>query len=150
MPTERSDVFSRVKSIEREHDAVRFATHRLLFIVQNDPTQLDNIIEIRDLRTASDKLEATYFVRLFAEFEAALRNFWQTTRKKDPPSRTRDLLDGIGAREKIPNDVREDAHKVREFRNSLVHEGENELKRLDLRTARKYLLIFLGRLPPNW
>ena len=51
------------------------------------------------MRGLSVRLEGTYVIRLFAEFETGLRLYWATIRQTEPP--TQHLLDGIAARRAI-------------------------------------------------
>jgi len=102
------------------------------------------------MRTASDRLEGTYIIRLFAEFEAGFRSFWLASRGTEPPSRTRDLLDGVGARCQIGNDQIENAHVVRDYRNALVHEREEPTEGIPIAEARHYLCHYLSHLPLRW
>ncbi|CAN5626654.1 hypothetical protein BH23PLA1_BH23PLA1_41670 [soil metagenome] len=64
---------SRIKAVQREYSAVRFAIERLKAQVERDPALLAKPVEIRDLRDAFDHLEGTYIIRIFSEFEAGLR-----------------------------------------------------------------------------
>jgi hypothetical protein len=112
----------RIKGVEREHSATRLAIDRLLAAVEHDPGALIGEVSLRVVRDASERLDGTYIIRLFAEFETGLRLFWPTARGTPPPARTRDLLDGIAATRRIPHDQIVNAHLVREYRNSLLHE----------------------------
>ncbi len=112
----------RVKTVEREHAVMRFAADHLLNAAQRDSNALEGDLRIRDVHESAGKLEGTYIIRLFAEFETILRTLWVASRGRQPPSRTRDLLDGVGARCRIPHDLIHNAHTVREYRNVLVHE----------------------------
>ena len=152
MPRKLDEWLGRIKGIEREQTAIRLATDRLLAMVEGDPTAIpaDSALRIRDLRNASERLEGTYIIRLFAEFETGLRLFWPTARATQPPSRTRDLLDGIAAMRRIPNDQLLHAHTVRDYRNSLVHEREETPAPLSIAEARGHLCRFFAFLPPNW
>lgn len=150
MPSRRFEWLARVKAVEREHKATRFATGYLLAKVQRDPSRLGGDLRIRDLDEAADRLEGTYTIRLFAEFETCLRVFWEVTRNKRPPSRTRDLLEGVGARRKIPYDQIENAQEVREYRNGLVHEREENLEPIAIDVARSRLCRYLSFLPLEW
>src|SRR5205823_9712518 len=94
---------ARIKAVEREHSATRLAVDRLLSAAQRDPSVLSaEELRVRDVRQASDRLDGTYIVRLFAEFESGLRLFWPSARSTDAPSRVRDLLDGVAARSGFP------------------------------------------------
>lgn len=150
MPSSKFEWLARVKSVEREHKATRFATDYLLTVVQNDPSSLGSDLRTRDFYKARERLEGTYTIRLFAEFETCLRIFWDATRTGRPPSRTRDLLEGVGARRRIPDDQINNAHAVREYRNSLVHEREADVEPITIGETRSRLCHFLSFLPIEW
>ncbi len=150
MPHELYEWLRRIKDVEREHSATRLATERLVAIVQHDPTILDGDLTPRDITRAAEHLEGTYIIRLFAEFETALRIFWPTVRGTDPPGRTRDLLDGLAATRRIPHDQCMAAHAVREYRNTLVHLREVAAAPMSIAEARSHLCKFVSFLPPNW
>jgi hypothetical protein len=119
----RDDWQSRIKAVEREFLAVRLGTDRLQEASRRDPTLLRGQVDPRDLARASDALEGTYLVRMFAEFETGLRLYWDSLRDTNP--RTVDLLNSLAGQRGIPDDQRDNAHLVREYRNSLVHERED-------------------------
>ncbi len=150
MPHDRFDWLRRIKAVEREHSAARFGTERLLAAAEQDPNVLQGELAIRDLRAASEGLEGTYLIRLFAEFETALRLFWEAARQTDPPTRTRDLLDGIAATRRIPYEQLQSAHAVREYRNCLVHARQETAQPVPIRKARGHLCRYLAFLPPYW
>jgi hypothetical protein len=127
---------------------MRFAADRLLDAGRSDPTTLQREIAIHDLDVASDRLEGTYLVRLFAEFETSLRKLWATFRETSPA--TGDLLNGVGAKCRIPHDQISNAHQVREYRNALVHEREERAASIPISEARSHLCRFLSRLPAEW
>src|SRR5215813_12742805 len=124
MPHELRGWIRRIKSIERDYLSTRLALDRLLDEARRDPTILTGDLEPQGIVKASGRLEATYLIRLFAEFETGLRLYWATIRDSEPP--TQHLLDGIAARCDIPPDRLAGAHAVREYRNSLVHERDEE------------------------
>jgi hypothetical protein len=150
MPHDLYDWIRRIKSVEREYASMRLATDRLLDESRRDPTILRGDLKLRDIVNASRFLEWTYIIRLFAEFESGLRLFWPTARGTDPPSRTRDLIDGIAATRRIPDDERANAHDVREYRNFLVHERDEEVDPISISEAGKHLCRFFKFLPPTW
>lgn len=147
MPFNPFEWMNRVKAVEREHTATRFATDRLLDVARQDPTALTGELKVNDIQAASDRLEGTYIIRLFAEFETSLRMFWKATRGKQSPSRTRDLLESVGAKRKVSNDWIQKAHDVREYRNLLIHEREEEMEPIPIARARSQLCCFLSCLP---
>jgi hypothetical protein len=138
----------RIKAVGRQYDAVQLATSRLLDAGKRDPTILTGGMTYRDVVDASKALEGTYIIRLFAEFETGLRLFWETVRDTNP--RTRDLLDGLAAMRDIPDGQCDNAHLVREYRNSLVHEREEAVEPIPIAAARGFLCRFFSFLPPKW
>src|SRR5947207_2118597 len=137
MPNDLHDWLRRIKSIEREHASTRLAVDRLLEEAYRDPTILTGDLKLHDIIIASEHLEATYIIRLFAEYETGLRLFWKTIRDTEPV--TLDLLNGIAARRGIPHNRVASAHAVRVYRNSLVHERGEEVVPISIAEARGYL-----------
>lgn len=146
MPSESHQWPGRIKAVEREFHAARFAIDRLVADIRRDATLLRKEVTPRDIDAASNKLEATYIIRLFAEFETALRLYWPTIRKRPTPGRTRDLLDSIAAARRINHADLHRTHEVREFRNALVHQRDEPPTLIPIATARKHLCVFLSRL----
>jgi hypothetical protein len=149
MSRDRDDWLTRIKAVERDYSAARFAIDRLLQSARSDPTILRRVLDIRDLAQAGARLEPTYVIRLFAVFEGGLRDFWQVQKPGRTP-RTEHLLDGVASARGIPNDLQVNAHAVRRYRNSLVHEQGEEMGPIPLATARGHLCTFFSRLPPGW
>jgi hypothetical protein len=148
MPHDLHGWIRRIKSIERDHSSTRLALDRPLDEARRDPTILSGGLKVQDIAKASGRLEGTYVIRLFAEFETGLRLYWATIRDTEPP--TQHLLDGIAARREIPADRLASAHAVREYRNSLVHERDEEVAPIPIAEAREYLCRFFAFLPPTW
>jgi hypothetical protein len=143
------DWLTRIKAVERDYSAARFAIDRLWESARSDPTVLRGVLDVRHLAQAGSGLEATYFIRLFAVFEGGLRDFWQVLKPGRTP-RTEHLLDGLASARGIPNDLLVNTHAVRRCRNSLVHEQGEEIEPIPLATARGHLCKFFSRLPPTW
>lgn len=122
MPFNRFEWLSRMKAVEREYLAALLAVERLAEQIRTDPLLLKGELKPRDLSRAAELLEGTYIIRLFAEFETALRRFWTLVRSTDPPGRTQDLIQGVAATCRIGNVELDGAHDVRKYRNTLVHE----------------------------
>jgi hypothetical protein len=140
----------RIKTIEREYSAMRLAVDRLLEGARRDPTILTGDLKLYDIINASERLEGTYIIRLFAEFETGLRLFWPSARGTDPPSRTRDLIDGVAATRRVPDDERTNVHLIREYRNLLIHERDVEVDPISIGPARSHLCRFFNFLPETW
>lgn len=144
----RDEWQSRIKKVEREYVAMRQAADRFQETALNDPTVLRENLRHGEIVVASKNLEATYVVRLFAEFETGARQYWDAIWDTNP--RTMDLLDGLTVRRGIPDKQREHAHLVRDYRNSMVHEREEEIEVIPRADARGYLCRFFGFLPLRW
>jgi hypothetical protein len=105
----------------------------------------------RHVRLCLEHMESTYIVRLFAEFEAALRVYWRPPgkRPRSSPKPVRALMDRTASQRHIHGDCLRRAHQVRECRNTLVHETPSGAK-ITLEACRSHLCTFLSYLPVNW
>lgn len=139
---------SRIKAVEREYVAMRQAADRFRQAALDDPTILTANLRHGEIIVASRNLEGTYVVRLFAEFETGVREFWAANWNTFP--KMADLLEGLAARREIPDTERENAHLVREYRNSLVHEREDQPEPVRIAIARGRLCKFFSFLPAEW
>jgi hypothetical protein len=148
MPNNLHHWLRRIKAIEREHESTRLAIDRLLEGARRDPTILTGDLKLHDIIIASERLDGTYIIRLFAEYETGLRLFWKTIRDTEPP--TQDLLNGIAARRGIAPARIANAHTVREYRNTLVQERVEDVVAISSAEARGYLCRFFAFLPPTW
>ena len=110
----------------------------------------------RDLVAAAEQVESTYLIRMWAEFETALRSYRRhITGDPDDQIRTRNLIDwtaGVRQGRAISADVRDDVHEVREYRNFLVHERDDQAPpaAVAIEEARKRLNTLLHCLPIQW
>ena len=144
----RHRAIQELRDIEGEYHASRFALPDVLRRSLDNPTLLRaSGLDFADLRRAVKHLEVTYIIRLFAYFESASRELWNTMRPTDPPAK--DLLDGLAARCAMPSDLLADAHDVREYRNVVVHEGETTV-RFEFAETRSRLAKFMSHYPPQW
>jgi len=145
----RDDWQLRIKAVERRFLAIRIGKDRLQDEVRRAPAILKGRVDPRDLTRAAEDLEGTYLTRMFAEFETGLRQYWETISDTHP--KTKDLLDSLAARCRMGNDQRGNAHRVREYRNSLTHEREDEdVDPIPIAEARGYLCTFFSFLPREW
>src|SRR4051812_25132947 len=114
MPDEAFYWMQRTKAVEREYGAVRFGVERLLRDVNDNPRVLADQIERRDIGTASTRLEGTYIIRLFAEFETALERFLRAFHVRKPKS-TEAVINRVRDRGHIPETATKAVHRVREY-----------------------------------
>ena len=145
MPFDRLEWPRRLKDVEREHTAARIAMDRFKMQAFKDSTLLRGV-GFPDIGRASEELEGTYLIRLFAEFETALRTFWTTNRRTEPPGRAIDLMNGVASTARIDTVPLNDAHAVRRFRNVLAHNREEPAEPISIANARHRLNKYLGYL----
>ena len=108
-----------------------------------------NAFHPRDIRDCRDGLEDTYLVRMFADFEQTLRDYWQNVRGRKSRPSVSVLVGNIAAYCYVHEDNLARVHEVREYRNALVHGGKLPPKVL-LAAARSPLCRFLSHLPLVW
>ena len=148
-PRKRMEWLSRIKSVEKEFHSMRFAADRLILDVARDPNILKTSnFQSASCRNAAENLEATYLIRLFAEFESGLRDFWVSIRKTHPQAEV--LMRRITSKCGIDYQIWQNADRVRMYRNHLVHELHESATSVSIEEARRFLNLFFGRLPPNW
>lgn len=144
--------FERIKAVESEQRIAALAVGRFMHATQHEPLLLsDHGLRDRDVRECQRRLEGTYVIRLFAEFEIALRLIWQHVRHRPNPPRIQitQLMNAMVARHHVPTDAAQAAHDVREFRNDLVHEGPPRTV-LTIAESRSRLCNFLKFMPHYW
>lgn len=99
-------------------------------------------------------LEATYIIRIYAEFESALRDYWLTYRRQATRPRMYQLVNQSIPNQRFSQDVIDAADEVREYRNFLVHEIDDEpgkwMVPVTVHQAKSHLCTYLSRLDPSW
>ena len=141
----------RIKAVEREYLAAKAAIRLLEQRLHSNPTfGLNSRWRSKDARNLRNNLEDTFLIRLYAEFEAGLRDAWLLAFHRPTEPRMRDLLHAIATRCYIPHDWLDRVHDVREYRNALIHEGKENRTPISIATARHYLCRFFSRLPADW
>ena len=82
-------------------------------------------IEFRQVRQATANVEATYIVRLFSVFEGILRAVLPVRVASSPDRRSvYDLINRCASKWRIPTLLRDEVHRIREFRNQAVHQSD--------------------------
>lgn len=153
---ERRELMDRVKGAEREYHAAADAVAHHRLAVRAGEVVLPPMTSPRDLDAAAEQLEPTYLIRMWAEFETALRSYRRHI-TGDPDDRigTEGLINwtaGIRQGRAISQDVRDDVHEVHEYRNSLVHERDDQdpPAAIPIVVARRRLNTYLQKLPERW
>jgi hypothetical protein len=149
MPNEAFGWNTRIKAVEREYMTARLAVSRLDQHAKDNPAVLTSDLRIRDIATSSARLEGTYIIRLFAEFETGLRQFMKAFKHRIPLS-TEALLNRVKDRVGISKDDADNAHAVRDYRNTLVHDRRQPAGSVSVRDATRSLGKFMGWLQRYW
>jgi hypothetical protein len=149
MPSEAFLWMGRIKAVEREYLAIRFGTDRLLVAVNDDPLILKGQVERPDIATASMHLQGTYIIRLFSEFDTALLHFVRSFHIRKPRG-AQALINRVRDRGHIPQPATDAVHRVREYRNVLVHDRSTQVAPVTIREAMRFLRTFLSRLQRIW
>jgi hypothetical protein len=138
----------RIKAVEREFLVARKAIDEFIAAVDQGESSLPANTKVNDADAMLANLEGTYLIRLYAAFEAGLRSYYASIREKSP--QTTDLINSVAARRQIPDDLRDKVHEVREYRNNLVHEGDEDISAVAIGNARSRLCTFFSWLPDDW
>lgn len=142
-------VYDRIREAEGEYHAASLAVARLLIEAGKGQADMrEKGLSHADIRRCQCNLEATYIVRVFAQFEATLRTFWRPPGKHAALPRTyiKHLMDKTATRTRMPHEVLQQAQQVRDCRNGLVHE-EATGSQMTLAQCRSHLCRFLSHLP---
>jgi hypothetical protein len=140
-----------IREVERESETTAYAIELLRQQLQRDPSSLDyRGLGYPDFIGALENREATYLIRLFAIFESGLREAWARAIGKATHPKMSDLLQAIAARYRMPDDRLTDAHRVRAFRNRIVHGESDAADAVNLADARRILCRFFCFLSDNW
>lgn len=155
MASNRFERIDRLKAVEREFRVVSDAIERLRVAVADGRVDLPGGTTTRDLDAARRQVEATFLIRLWAEFETAVRSYYGwLTNDPDPRIRSTDLVNAVAASRKgraLADAERLGVHEVREYRNSLVHDRDDPAPPVALSEARRRLNTYLGaKLPERW
>jgi hypothetical protein len=149
MPSEAFVWGTRIKSVEREYVVARLAVDRLDQHTRENPEVLKADLRYRDIGMVVDHLEATYLLRLFAEFEVALRNYLRASNLRVPRN-AEPLIDKGRDKAHIANDDALKVHAVRRYRNNLIHDDADPVLPVSIRVATRDLGTFVAWLQRYW
>ena len=145
----------RIAAVFQEYLAAKTASDLLIAQTDANPSYgHDHGWEPRAGESFTENLEATYIIRIYAEFEAALRDYWLTYRKQTTRPKMYQLVNHAIPDQSFSQDVIDNADDVREFRNFLVHDIEDELGEdrisFTVQQAKSNLCAYIARLDPAW
>jgi len=125
-PGKKTDRCERMKAVEREYQVAELAREALEdTLTRHSGLLTAGGLTAVDLRTYQTKLHDTYFIRLFAEFETGLKDYWKNGLNEDPRTRIMDVINSVTARHRgIIDAWRINVHAVRRYRNHLIHEED--------------------------
>jgi hypothetical protein len=150
---QRSAAYDVLVRVQDELEAARFAVSAVLrdWHVHTSAARARaaGALTTEHLRRCRDHLEITYVLRLFAAWEAVLRDYWVhgLGRRTDPDLKP--LIDSLATRRNVDDRTLATVHSFRVFRNALVHENLGEL-RYDYAQVTRGLAVFISYLPPSW
>jgi hypothetical protein len=147
----RQQRIERICDVEKEYLAARSALDLLAESIRSDPNFGRRWgWSAGDASSCGANLEATYVIRLYAEFESGLRDIWRNYYKKRRRTPMEGLLQ-LMARQLVPQDCVDEAQEARAFRNSLVHEDSDEVVvELSLREVKSRLCRYFSYQPMDW
>lgn len=144
--------FQRIGYAASELRAAELALGQLRQRVLADPTPLrKHRVKPSDVARSLGNVEGTYIVRLFAEFETAIKTYWMRANKQRawPRTNVSTLMNRLAARLHVDADCLVGAHEVRQCRNVLVHQQPTG-PILSITECRSRLGRFLHFLPHVW
>jgi len=104
-------------------------------------------LKFKDIQKTANYLGDTYIIRLFAEFEAILRDYLPPRAGHTDRRAIFDLINRVALRHHIPDPIRDKAHTIREYRNLLAHRNATGARTIVFSMALSYLNQFLAPLP---
>jgi hypothetical protein len=152
----RDETYNRLRRVRDELQATRYALGRAEAKWDTEagraPAKFRGEVTLDEIRRAAANLERTFVMRLFAEFEGVLLDFWEHGLGRTTEPRAVDLIDAIaaGCPSPIGNTHRDDVHHVRRYRNRLVHPRADRTDPLTVDQCLSRLGKYLAYFPPRW
>ena len=149
----RAEAYDRLDRVCEEFRAARFSLAETRRSVHARPEMLlgrsQAKVTIGTLQRCDANLDVTYLIRLFAEFEAALLDYWRKGLRRATRPSANTLIDRIAAARRTNTAARRGADKVRDYRNDVVHD-QTQARPLSFEDCLSGLNCFLSWLPPKW
>ena len=91
---------------------------------------------------------------MYAEFEAGVRDYWKTHLKRATDPTMAQLVRHAIPNQMFSQDTIDDVDDIREYRNHLVHDMEDEtptgVRAFTVAEAKRCLCAYFGRLDARW
>ena len=150
-PGKCSDRIERIRDVEKEYQVAIIAQGVLDAELEKNPSTLRRKGLARsDFDNFTNNLGTTYLIRIFAEFESGLRQYWRSISKKKTRPQVSDLIKSISSRRRIDYQEIEDVENVQNYRNKLIHDEQKGAQPVSIKEARQSLCTFFRRLPEDW
>ncbi len=154
--TRHQERLDRIEGVAKEYLAARSAAELLERKLQDNPSF--GVPFGWNKRYGNEfraNLEGTYLVRMFAEFEAGLREYWTTYEgETSRPGMSQLVREALAVRRRIPADMVDNALKIVYLRNYLVHEIDDATRdepvSYPFEVAKGYLRAYFYRLNRQW
>jgi hypothetical protein len=148
---QRAIAFAMFARVKDERDAARYSLSAIAdgwdLLKPKQGQFID--LSITTIRRFHDNIDLTYTIRLFATYEAILRDFWSRGLKRTTEPQLKSLVDSIASRRRIDANTIAKTHEIREFRNTFMHRNF-EVAAFDYDDAASALGAYLSWLPPQW
>jgi hypothetical protein len=153
----RSRWRDRIRSVRLEYSAIKVS---LAWLLTADPAEIHDVAEDNEeddphpgaVTEAYNNLAATYFIRMFSMFEIAIKSYWKSLPGNaggQPDAIV--AINDVGVDLTISNDTIDQAQRIRELRNDLIHEWNRpQVVTVDLPGEMNHLIEFLDYLPSTW
>jgi hypothetical protein len=149
----KPQAFELFRRVREEFYAAGFAANHILTQWNEDPRVIEKARQAQitdsELKRCKDNLEITYALRLFAEFEGVLRDYWNMGIKKKSRPDMQPLMESIARRRGMIDDDLYAADEIREFRNKIIHENLRS-PRFDFPQCVRALGKYIAWLPQQW
>jgi hypothetical protein len=147
----RQQRIERILRVEREYLAARSAFELLSESIRSNPSFGKPWgWSASDAGGFEANLEATYIIRLYAEFETGLRDIWKNHYKKRRRTPMEHLLQ-LMAPQFVPPAWVDEVQEARVFRNSLVHEESDEaVVELSMKEVKHRVCRYFSYQPMDW
>ena len=146
----RTAAFDQLRRVRNELNASRHALSEVLRLWDDAALHppADGLTP-RDMRLCSEHLDLTYVLRLFAAFEALVRDYWRLGIGRDTRPDLEPLLDSIARRRGMDEVTRNAVQELRVFRNRIMHEDLRVLRFAFSECASRFAR-FVSWLPQEW